>query len=106
MIEVKDNWIILDGRRCGRIEEDKYVTKRIAEKHYYIMGSGYPIANEILHWLKEHGIKTIVVIEQGRKKTRKFTTTVVNYYGAVMIRHPPFEQQRCLPLKEMEEINK
>lgn len=105
MIEVKDNWVVLDGRKCGRINDEKYVTMRIPEKHYYVMGGGYPIANEILHWLKEHGIKFIAVAELGKRGTRTFIASIDKYLRAVIIQHPPFEQQRCLPLKEMEEVN-
>ena len=104
MIKITNNWILLNGRRTGYISEGVYISERNVEEHFYVMGGGYPIANEILHWLKEHDVNNVMIIEKRKSGIRKWGSTVDDYLKSVLIEHPPFEQQRCLPLQSMEEI--
>lgn len=103
LIEIKDNWIMFNGRKTGHIYDGTYISVRNPKKHYYVLGRGYPISEEILIWLKKHNIMDIQIIEEG-KKVRKFLARIDHYLDAPLIEHPPFEKQRSVPLTELEEI--
>lgn len=106
---VRDNWIILEleiegkkkRRTCGFLEDEFYIRKVYPHKDYYVLGGGYPIANAILKWLKEHNVEKIKIIEMGKKAINIYDTTTEKYIKSVMIQHGEFEQQRCVPLEMM-----
>ena len=95
----------INGKIVGSLNEDTYVSHRKSLVHYYVKGGGYPISNSILKDLKQNGCKHIIIIEEranGQKKVYK--TDIERYQKAVLIQEPNYDQQRCLPLKEMESI--
>jgi hypothetical protein len=104
MIIQLHNWVIQNGRKCGYLKDGYYVREVIPERHYYVLGGGYPVSNDILKWLSIRGIKKLRFIEKGRKATRTYECGVEDYLKAVMIQHPPFEQQRVIPLKLLREV--
>jgi hypothetical protein len=103
-IEVDDEgWVILNGKRCGRIEGNWYVTERNTKDHFFVKCLGYPIAHSILIELKRRFISRIKFIEKG-KKIRYYESTVDDYLGASLFRERGFEEQRCIPVKELKRI--
>jgi hypothetical protein len=106
--------ITLGNRVCGVICEDTYISVRQSKFHYYVKGGGYPVSNVILKMLKEERdppVQFIQIEEQGSTKKRVYRSPLQKYLNAVLIEEGGFEQQRCVPLKEMElvreeELNK
>jgi len=98
---------IYEGNRlCGYYNPENkcYVSRRVSSKHYYVMGGGYPISNDILKRLKSKGCEGVVIIEVKSDNTeRSFKASLQQYEEAVLIESGGFEQQRCLPLKQMKE---
>jgi hypothetical protein len=108
VITVEDNWLVMTGeseykpkRKCGYIQDECYIREVNPESHFYVLGSGYPISNAILKWLKEHNIDCIILIEKGKRATTWYRTTVQAYLDNVLIKHGSLEYQRCLPLNQM-----
>jgi hypothetical protein len=99
----KDN-IYFGERMCGYVVGRTYFSERIPSKHYYVMGQGYPITNDIIKKLKDKNVFHIVIIEQTKKGIRYWASTLEKYIKAVLIQHEPFEQQKCVPLSEMKDI--
>ena len=86
-----------------------YVTRRTSTLngkplHWYKNGKGYPIDNWVLKKLTEFGCEMIKIIERRADNTNKiYHGTLGQYKDAVLICHPPFTGQRCVPLKQLEE---
>ena len=96
---------IYPGQRlCGYVVGRTYFSERITSKHFYVMGQGYPITNEIIKRLKNKNVLYVVIIEYAKKGIRYLATTLEKYIKSVMIQHEPFEQQRCVPLSEMLDV--
>jgi len=92
-----------DGKIVGNISGDSFYTHRYPELHFYVMGQGYPIGDDILQILKNRKVKIICIIEHRKDGTIKFyRTPIETYLDAPMIQHEPFEQQRCVSLTELE----
>ena len=105
MIKVKDNWIILNERKCGVIQEGKYVSVRYPKKHYFIKGNSYPISTEILNWLREHGINDILIVEKCIKGDKHWNGTVAQYLDGADVKEGDFEHQKSVPLSELTQVN-
>jgi len=90
---IKNNWVYLDDdpKAKGRIENEKYITERY-KKHLFRIGNGYPIQVEILNWLKEHNINTILIIEKNMGGNKRYI-----YFG--------YGKQRYIPLPKMRLLN-
>lgn len=99
--------IVLNDKICGTIVENTYISHRIPKFHYYIKGGGYPVSNSILKLLKEEKdpIVEFIQIEEHGKTLKKFRCSLQKYLNAVLIQEGGYELQRCVPLKEMEEVN-
>ena len=96
----------LGERMIGKVVGDNLIIERWSKPHFYIKGGGYPINNGlVLRQCKEWGIKSVVLLEHRTDGTvRKYTCLLEKYLNAVLIEEPPFEQQRCVPLKEMQQV--
>lgn len=103
MKRIINNNVFLEGRMVGSIYNGTFITNRNPKKHYYILGRGYPIADEILKFLDEHDINTIIIKERGRL-LRYYRASVKQYLKGKLLQHAPFELQRVVPLNELEEI--
>lgn len=94
-----------DGKLIGYISGDTYYTHRVPEKHYYVIGQGYPIGDDILQDCKNKKVKFVCIIEHRKDGTEKFyKTDIETYLNAPIIQHEPFEAQRCVSLSELEVI--
>ena len=100
MIKIINNKVFLDKKVVGEIENYTYITRRKTKEHFYRLNQGYPIAVEILEFLKKHNINTIKIIEIG-KQTKVYLASIEAYLNGDLICHEPFEMQKVIPLKDM-----
>jgi len=98
--------IFFGKRLCGYIVGQTYFSERVPSKHFYVMGQGYPITNDIIKQLKNKRVFYVVIIEYAKKGIIYWASTLEKYTNSVMIQHEPFEQQRCVPLLEMVDVTK
>ena len=99
MIVIKRN----DGKVVGQFRDGFYETTRNQKDHYYWKGRGYPIDVAILEQLKSLSCHTIVIAEVlSTKRTRKHYFAFNDYWDAEAFHHPPYEPQKCVPLKSAE----
>jgi radical SAM superfamily enzyme with C-terminal helix-hairpin-helix motif len=96
--------ICLEGTKVGEVIDDAYVSHRKADTHYYIKGGGYPISNSILKKLKELDVKTIRIVEHGKKAITTYETSLEDYQKAVLIQESDFDQQRVVPIAKMRKV--
>ena len=96
--------IYLNGKMCGFVLNTVYYSHRDPKKHYYVMGGGYPISNSILKKLTTMGVKNVIIIEHAKKGIQFWFAPLEKHKKTVMIEHEPYDQQRCLPLSEQENI--
>ena len=117
MIAIKNNFIFVEGYKepKGYIQEGKYHSIRYRNKpnkkgftHYYLIGEGYPIGEEILIWLKDHDISEIVIIEKSMDGNKYLHSTVIQYLSKPEndVKYCfdwGYGKQRCIPRMEMSE---
>lgn len=103
VVVIGTDCVFLNGTKVAELGGQFYISHRDAKRHYYVMGGGYPISNEILKELnsKRPEIKMVKIIEKGAKEIAVYTCPIQEYRDAVMIEVGGFEQQRCVPLKKM-----
>lgn len=97
-----DTPIIFNNKLTGRVIGKTYESHRDTKKHFYIKGRGYPITNEILKKLKDMGVDTVRIVENGAKGIKNYTCPLKKYMNAVLIQEGNYEPQRCVPLVEMQ----
>lgn len=105
-MSIRPGPLYLEGVQVGILRADgAYVSRRIAKKHYYIKGGGYPISNTILQDIRARGGHSIIICEERADGTeRLYKTTLEKYQQAVLIKEADFDYQRCVPIKEMKVI--
>ncbi len=97
--------ITRNDKIIGRLIDGVYASHRVAKRHFYIKGAGYPISNDILHLLKSKGCYKIVILEtRADGSVKQYWASLDDYMTAVLIHEPGQDQQRCLPLKLMKEL--
>ena len=101
MITLKNNKIILNGDIKGFIDNGAYHTIRNPNKHFYRIVGGYPISTEILDWLDEHGISKIKITEKNWDMITRYNATTSQYLDGKLVSHPGFDEQKCVPLDEL-----
>ena len=101
MIILRNNWIMLNGKKVGFIENGTYNTIRNEEKHFYFLGGGYPISTEVLDWLDKHGINNIRIIVKDENLTKSFSATTEQYLKGSLVSHEGFDEQKCVPIEEL-----
>ena len=98
--------IKLNGKRIGETIEDVYVTPRKFTSHFFRKGQGYPISTDVLKDLKLSGIKWIVIIEERKDESKhRYYCPIEDYLWGQVLKEGEFDEQRCVPLKEMKRID-
>jgi len=97
----------INGKIVGFMNQDKtYVSRRVAKTHFYIKGRGYPISNALLRQLDSDDCKKIRIVElRSDGSIKKYECSLDKYMAAVLIQEGGFEQQRVVPLSEMEVVD-
>lgn len=100
--------IKLNGTVIGTIINDTYVTHRRSSgigHHFNIEHQGYAITDEKLQEIKKKGAKKVCVTEHlSNGKTKIWECPIERYLQKPRFSQGGFEPQRCVPLKEMDEI--
>jgi len=96
-----------DGVIVGNVLGDTFYTHRNHKDHFYIIGQGYPIGDDVLDTLKTMNVKRIYIIEHMEDGSLTFfQTEIERYLDAPIIEHPPFERQRCVSISELEMVGR
>ena len=95
--------IFLNGNKIGEVIEETYKTYRNPKIHFYRKGLGYPISTEVLEFLKMINVRKILIIEEGRY-IKKYWCHIFDYDDENPFKEKGYDEQKCFPLKNMEEI--
>ena len=93
-----------DGKLVGNLlmvgSTKTYYTVRDATKdHYYKIGQGYPISDDILQDLKKNECEIIWIRETQKDGLRRdHKIPITDYLKSEAFEHPPYDIQRCTPL--------
>ena len=94
--------VFLAGKLVGEICGDIYITHRKTGIHYYRMGNGYPISSLLLDKLKAGGVHSIVIVEHAHDGIKSYSCNLASYLASPSIQWAGFDEQRCVPLKDMQ----
>lgn len=105
VIELINGIIYLNKRNVGILVGKTFFTDRTPREHFYVLGRGYPIADETILWLKERNADKIIIKEHRKDGvTMLYVAKLEQYLKGGMIQHEPFEPQRNVPLDELIKI--
>jgi hypothetical protein len=86
-------------------EQEAFATHvKLPEKHFYIKKLGYPINEELLKMLKNANIDYIIIPENGKTGFRSYIAFTDDYLNGELIKEPLTEQQRVIPLRNLDTI--
>jgi len=75
------------------------------DKHFYVKGLGYPVNYALLCRLHSVGVQYVVVPENGKRGFNVYIAPISDYIRGVVVSEPQTEEQRVIPLKDMNVVN-